>query len=161
MFKRLSTGSRIFAAVLITGLAIASIAAVNSTTAPTTSSRDLKINSTNDSVGLTIQKSGTQSANALEIRRGGTLELAIPGSNTVAVLKTNLGFQAGRCVSSSDGTVTNTFGTAFSSAPKIYATQYGTTYSATNAIASITTSNFVIYSKISGVTNDWVAIGAP
>src|SRR6266542_1693172 len=84
--------------------------------APLTISRDYKIANNTDSVKLTIQQSGTQSANAIEIYRGGNLELAVPGTNTVAGLKTKLGFDAGNKIVTSVSTNV-TFATTYSAAP--------------------------------------------
>ena len=144
--------------LVVSGLALLGIAAVEK---PITQTKDLKIENTNNAVGLTIQKSGTVSSNAIEIWRGGKRELAIPGTNSVAGLKQNLGLTTGRGVSTADGKVTNSFSITYSSAPKVFLQPYGTTYSGTNVVISITESNFVADSRVTGVTNDWYAIGPP
>lgn len=70
--------------------------------------------------------------------------------------------ETGSCVSVADGTVTNTFSPVYSSAPKVFATQTGLAlFSATNAVVSITPSNCVIRSSLSGTTNNWIAVGTP
>lgn len=67
----------------------------------------------------------------------------------------------GTGVTATDGTVTNTFGTSFSSVPTIVACQFGPVVSNTNSVTSITTSNFIYTSAKAAVSNQWVAIGAP
>lgn len=70
--------------------------------------------------------------------------------------------QTGSCVSVADGTVTNTFTTPYSSAPKIFATQTGLALNtSTNITTSITTSNFVIRTGLANTTNNWIAVGTP
>ena len=70
--------------------------------------------------------------------------------------------ETGTSVITTDGTVTNTFSPAYSSAPKVFVTQTGLALlSATNAVASITPSNCVLRSSLSGTTNNWLAVGTP
>ncbi|MDE2104422.1 MAG: hypothetical protein KGL39_44700 [Patescibacteria group bacterium] len=70
------------------------------------------------------------------------------------------GLLAGLCVSSTDGTVTNTFGTNIFSTPPIIVFSLASTIHGTNAyVASVTTSNFVINAGLAAVTNSWIAIG--
>ncbi len=190
---------------------------------------DLKLNSTSNTVGLTIQKAGNVHSNFLECYIGSTLVYSIPTNglptnNTVTLplsvanggsggatntgtgalvssnsptintpivlgLLTNsslsaslpvftdankalvsktvantllaLGIQKGFGVSTSDGTVTNTFGQAFSSAPIVTTTQNATSGGTTNWIVSVTASNFIWKCGATGVTNYYIAIGAP
>lgn len=74
--------------------------------------------------------------------------------------RTNLGIQAGQCVTSGDDTVTNTFGKAFSVAPVVITSQIGPDTTSSN-ICSVTTTGFVLNTGKPGVTNVWIAIGAP
>jgi len=70
--------------------------------------------------------------------------------------------QAGSSVVTSDGTVTNAFASAYSAAPKVVVTQKGAALqSVTNIVVSVTTTNFIYRSSISGTTNDWIAVGTP
>lgn len=68
---------------------------------------------------------------------------------------------SGTCVSTTDGTVTNTFSTAFSSAPKVILSQIGNTVTGTNTITSVTTTGFIVNNKVATCTNNWIAIGVP
>jgi hypothetical protein len=67
---------------------------------------------------------------------------------------------SGTVVSTADGTVTNTFTSAFSTAPNVISTQVGINTTITNTIV-ITTTNFVLTVNKATVTNRWIAIGAP
>ena len=83
-------------------------------------------------------------------------------TQSVAASKTALGIQAGSGTTSGDGTVTNTFATAFSSAPKVVAQHTGAPLNlGTNAVTSVTATTFVLDLGSSGVTFDYIAIGAP
>jgi hypothetical protein len=69
--------------------------------------------------------------------------------------------QTGTCIAT-DGTVTNTFTIAYSSAPKVFCTQTGTGLnSATNLVTSITTTNFQLKTSLANTTNSWIAVGTP
>jgi hypothetical protein len=136
------------------------LAVLVAATAPLTQTRDLKISNTQNTVKLTIQQPGAQSANAIEIYRGGNLELAVPGTNVAAGLKVKLGIQAGNVVTSGDGTVTQTFATAFSAAPVVVTTQLGLNTTITNVLA-VTASTFVLQTSLATQTNNWIALGAP
>ncbi len=82
-------------------------------------------------------------------------------NKTVAATKVALGIQAGLGVSTSDGTVTNTFSTAFSSAPIVVTTINAASGGTTNWIVSVTASNFIWKCGATGLTNYWIAVGAP
>ena len=82
-------------------------------------------------------------------------------NHSIANTKILLGIQAGQCVSTATGYVTNTFPTAFSAAPNVVATQFGTVVNPTNIVVSVTTTQFILYSQVVSVSNTWVAIGAP
>lgn len=73
----------------------------------------------------------------------------------------DINIQTGRGVTTADGTVTNTFTVAFGAVPKVVTTIFGTTLNSTNNVRSVTTSNFIFYGQITGVTNDYIAIGTP
>jgi hypothetical protein len=62
-------------------------------------------------------------------------------------------------VTTTDGTVTQAFTTAFSSVPTLIVTAVGSPNAATNEM-TVTTSNFVLKTKASG-TNNWIAVGTP
>ena len=124
--------------------------------------RGFQITETDDVVHLKIIESGTQSANALEVWRGGTRELAIPGTNTAAGLKQNLGFQSGSF--HMQGTSSNvSFATNFSSPPTVV--QSVSRVLPTNQIISaVTVSNFTVTAAgTTGTSNttSWIAIGPP
>jgi hypothetical protein len=80
---------------------------------------------------------------------------------TIYVDNANTYITSGTCVTSTDGTVTNTFATAFSSAPKVFLSQVGTLVTGTNILTSVTASNFVVNTKSATTTNNWIAIGTP
>lgn len=82
-------------------------------------------------------------------------------TNTADNLKKAIGIQAGSAVTADDGTVTNTFSTAFSTAPKVVLTPFNSTTALTNTVVSVTTSNFVANLGANAVTLHWVAVGAP
>jgi hypothetical protein len=124
---------------------------------PITQTRDLAISHTNDTVALRIIKARTQSANAIEIRRGATVELAIPGTNTVATLKTRLGIQA---FAFTNNAIPQTviFPTWFSAKPVVTAS------ADTNVLAfvgTVTSSNVVIGALSTNNVIQVIAIGAP
>ncbi len=122
--------------------------------------RDYIIDGFIDSVRLKIKSPTVQSSNAVEIVRGSTLELAIPGSNTVAGLKVNLGIQTGAVVLQTAST-SATFTATYSAPPTVLITQ--DLGSPTNVfVSSVTTSNFTL--NRTGTTSNyvrWASIGAP
>lgn len=71
------------------------------------------------------------------------------------------GINSGKSISSSDGTVTNTFSTnyTYSASPSVVVTITGTGISTTNVVTTITTSNFVWKAGAPNITNTWVAVG--
>jgi hypothetical protein len=78
----------------------------------------------------------------------------------VSAAKTALGIQSGSITNSADGTVTNTFTTAFSSAPIVVAAQTGLNTTTTNVL-TVTASNFVYQSGAPSKVINWIAVGAP
>ena len=83
-------------------------------------------------------------------------------TKTIANAKLALGIQTGTCITGAGGKITNTFSTAFSSAPNVTISQTGLgTYSPTNAVMFVTTTNFAVNTSDANVTNQWIAIGAP
>ena len=122
-------------------------------------SRDYLIDGFIDSVRLKIRSGSNQSSNAVEIVRGDTLELAIPGSNVVAGLKANLGIASG-----GSGVIMTSsnilFGKTFSAAPVVVVTGGNETNGL--YVSAVTTTNFTV-NKITVVSNyvTWIAIGAP
>ncbi len=115
-----------------------------------------------------------QSVNWVEFNRYGTNVFAIPTNGILPVAnggtggasasdgKTALGVQSGTATTATDGTVTNTFGTAFSAIPIVTVTQVGSlTATVTNWLVSVTPTNFVLNSGAPGRSNMWIAVGAP
>ena len=86
---------------------------------------------------------------------------AVAASRKPLYADANLYITSGTCVTSSNGTVTNTFPSAYSSAPTIITTQVGTTTTGTNLITSVTTTNFILTTRNTPTTNNWIAIGTP
>lgn len=136
--------------------------------------RDFKIDNTDDTVALTLQKpgSGTLTSNLLEAFSGSTLVFKLPPTGilplahggtaaaTAAGAKTALGIQAGAATTSDDGTVTNTFATAFSAAPKVVLTAAADALGVVPYLSAVTATNFTLV----GATNlayHYIAIGAP
>ena len=121
--------------------------------------RDYLIDGFIDSVRLKIRSGSNQSSNALEILRGDTLELAIPGTNAAAGLKANLGILTG--ATGVILTSTNiSFGRTFSSPPVVVVTGG----SDTNGmyVSSVTNSTFtLVKANTSSNYVRWIAIGAP
>lgn len=121
--------------------------------------RDYLIDGFIDAVRLKIRSGTTQSSNAVEIIRGSTLELAIPGSNTVAGLKANLGIAAGAIgVIMTASNVS--FGQTFATAPVVTVTSGNETNGL--YVSAVTTTNFTV-NKTTTTSNyvRWIAIGAP
>lgn len=122
-------------------------------------SRDYLIDGFIDSPRLKIRSGANQSSNAVEIIRGDTLELAIPGTNAVAGLKSNLGVTTGATgiiMTSSN----ISFGRTYSAAPVVVVADG----LAANGVyvSAVTTSNFTL-AKANTTSNyvRWIAIGAP
>ncbi len=147
-------------------------------------SQDLLVTNANDTVGLTVSKSSASVSKLAKFNHNGTtvasvetngtinsaaLTASLPvftdssknlSSKTIANTLLALGIQSGSVTSSADNTVTNTFSTAFSSAPKVTTTPFNST-TATNTVTSVTTSNFVVNVGKASVVVHWFAIGAP
>lgn len=69
--------------------------------------------------------------------------------------------ETAQVVTAANGTVTNTFGITYASAPKVIVCGFGATTSGTNYVQSVTTSNCVINARDSGVTNNLIVVGTP
>ena len=70
------------------------------------------------------------------------------------------GILNGTSVTTTDGTVTNTFPVAlYTAPPSIQVTQTGSTLTATDAVVSVTLTNFVYKAGAPNVTNTWISIG--
>jgi hypothetical protein len=84
-------------------------------------------------------------------------------SKTVANTLLALGIQSGTGTTADDGTVTNTFGTAFSGGtPKVIVqVTGGATTVLTNAISAVGTTTFILNLGSNGKTFDYIAIGTP
>ena len=68
---------------------------------------------------------------------------------------------SGISVTAADGTVTNTYPTAYSSPPKVVVAQVGSLNSPTNLVVTLTTTNFVYNGGRPSMTNLWISIGTP
>lgn len=93
----------------------------------------------------------------------GVLPLANGGTAgaTAAAAKTALGIQFGSNTTAADGTVTNTFGTAFSSAPYVVTTPINKSIAITNTVISVSSTAFIYNMGADGVVFHFIAIGAP
>lgn len=67
---------------------------------------------------------------------------------------------SGTNIVSSDGTVTQSFSTAFGAVPNVLVVQVGLNTTITNQVAA-TTSNFVSTTSLSGGGIKWIAVGTP
>lgn len=85
---------------------------------------------------------------------------AAPTFITAANAKTALGIQAGTATTAADGTVTNTFSTAFASAPVVVISPFNNT-TATNSVVSVSTTAFVANLGTAAAVLHWIAVGAP
>jgi hypothetical protein len=75
-------------------------------------------------------------------------------------LQRKAGILAGASVTTTDGTVTNSFGYAiYTVPPAVHVTQVGITITTTNVVSAVTTSNFVYRAGVTGVTNTWISVG--
>ncbi len=88
-----------------------------------------------------------------------TLFIAAASRRQITV-EGNTMVQYGTCTTVANGTVTQTFATAFSSVPVIVSTQRGVGGSATNFYVA-TTSNFVLTTSVGTQSNTWIAVGTP
>lgn len=158
---------------VVAGLALLAIAAgvVN---APQYFRQRVQIQTGTNDVALTIQAtSTTNNANFIECYRGSTLTWSVGTNGTVSLAnggtgattatnaRANLGIQTGGGTTTADGTVTNTFPTAFSTAPTVVVTQTGSTLTETNAVVSVTPSNFVYRAAANSITHRYIAVGTP
>lgn len=108
-------------------------------------------------------RSGTNLVSNTDLLKfGPTIGLQILGATPIANTKITLGIQVGSGTTADDGTLTNTFGTAFSSPPYVVVqVTGGGTVVRTNAISAVTTTNFVLNLGSEAKTFDYHAIGAP
>ena len=74
--------------------------------------------------------------------------------------KAQLGVQSGSAASTSAGTATITFDTAFTTAPVVVVSPVAVSVG-TNFVSVATTTNFVWTCGANGVTFNWVAVGPP
>lgn len=83
-------------------------------------------------------------------------------TNTTLNVASVNGLLFGQCVSAADGTVTQTFATAFSAAPYIMFQRVSATgVAGTNSVVEKTAAYFVLQTGEVGATNNWIAVGAP
>lgn len=84
-------------------------------------------------------------------------------SQTAAASKTLLGIQFGTSTTAADGTGTNTFGTAFASAPIVVTTPTGAAavVVGTNKVISTSATAFIYVTGAPGTVINWIANGAP
>ena len=96
--------------------------------------------------------------NAVELRSA--LSVQDHATQAPAAAKVSFGIQAGTNIISDDSTVTNTFSTAFTSAPFVTLTQFTAEAPTNIVLVSVSTTQFIAW----GQTNSpfhWQAIGAP
>lgn len=80
--------------------------------------------------------------------------------SAVIAYQKKAGILNGTSVTSADGTVTNTFSAAiYTAPPSIQITQVGSTITSTDAVISVTISNFVYKAGAPNVTNTWISVG--
>lgn len=137
---------------LLLGLVLLSVAAV-----VTQSTGLYLLLTTTDEIPLKVRVPSGQTANLLELVTGSSAVFSVSAAGGL----TTPAFQSGTVTTAADGTVTNTFATAFAARPVVVATQYGALNSPTNWLQSITTTNFVLSAGAPGITNAWFAYGAP
>lgn len=126
-------------------------------------------------IGATVTNAAlfTPTANSVIVTNGIT-NTSLTASQTVwtdankmlitrnaATTVTALGFQTNQVVTTADGTVTNTFASAYPAPPVVLITQFGTVNSPTNIVVSVTATEAVINCGKAGVTNNVLAIRPP
>lgn len=67
----------------------------------------------------------------------------------------------GSVVMTSDGSVTQSFSTAFGAVPTVFTIQQNNAAASTTNFVTPTTSNVIIRSSIAGATSVWFAVGSP
>jgi len=151
--------------LLTISLAMLTVAAVTRQTTGihivnTTDEIQLKINTSNQTTPLVVI--ATNGLTVFSLPATGILPAAYggTGASSVSAAKTALGIQSGSITNADDGTVTNTFSTAFSSAPIVVASQRGLNTTTTNVL-TVTSSNFIFQSGAPGKIINWIAVGAP
>jgi hypothetical protein len=84
-----------------------------------------------------------------------------PKPSAVLAQQYKSGILTGNSVTTTDGTVTNTFATnvVYTVFPSIQVTQVGSTITTTDVVTSVTTSNFVYRAGAPGITNCWISVG--
>ncbi len=101
-------------------------------------------------------RSATQTNPWLEFSTDSGLLFSVPANGILAA--SNLPIQTGIATTAADGTCTQTFTLAFSAVPKVVSSP-NTNNVLTNAISSITTSNFVLTLGVASATANWIAVG--
>lgn len=102
-------------------------------------------------------RSGTgQTAPFVECVKGGDSVFSVSANGGISTPS----IQSGSVTTAGDGTVTNTFSTAFSAAPVVLAVQTGIDTTITNTI-TVTTTNFILVTQKASQVVKWVAIGTP
>lgn len=89
----------------------------------------------------------------------GFVALFTAASRNPIYTEQNTLIQTGRGKTATDGTVTNTFTTAFSVLPVVTVTQEGAVTTVSNIIVSCTTTQFIYNAGGPNVTNSYIAIG--
>lgn len=116
------------------------------------------LNTVDAEVKIKARSGADQTAPFLEMVKGNTPVFVVSANGGIAAP----GIQSGYVISAADGTVTNTFATAFASRPVVSVTQYGAlTATVTNWLVSVTETNFVLSVGAPSRTNFWIAIGTP
>lgn len=101
-------------------------------------------------------RSATQTNPWMEFSTDSGLVFSVPASGILPTA--NLPIQTGVATAAANGTCTQTFTLAFSAIPKVVSSP-NTNNVITNAISSITTSNFVLTLGVPSATANWIAVG--
>jgi len=120
---------------------------------------DVSVTNRLNTAGLTISKPATNTADLLQVKRGGTNVFGVPATNPAAGMRQYLGIKSGTVVTATDGTVTNVFSPVFTNTPVIITRQLGIDTTVTN-ILTVTSNYFILNTRKANQTNNWIAVGA-
>jgi hypothetical protein len=87
--------------------------------------------------------------------------VAIAATRRPVYTESALQILSGSVVMSGDGSVTQTFSTAFGAVPKVFTIQQNNAAASTTNFVTPTVSNVVLRSSIAGATSVWFAVGSP
>jgi hypothetical protein len=129
-------------------------------------------NSDTETVQIRVRTGAAQTSPWLEFVETNATRFSLPatgiiptayggtGAATPAAAKLAFGIQSGTNIISSDSRVTNTFATAFATAPFVVMNRFTAGGVTNNTLVSVSTTNFIAW----GQTNSpfhWIAVGAP